>query len=118
MRAPAQSTAPMRFQSSFKPFLFTWAVYLVAFEALAIFVFPRIHFTQTTDFRCFYAAGVLARSDPSHLYDPTRQMRLQGDLVGPEIGWLMFIQPPYEALRLAPFSLLSYSSAYLVMIAF
>ena len=73
---------------------------------------------QTADFRCFYAAGVLARSDPAHLYDLSLQMQVQAEAVGPENGWLMFIQPPYEALRLAPFSLLPYRSAYLLMVAF
>ena len=81
-------------------------------------VFPWTGFIQTADFRCFYAAGTLARTDPSHLYDFARQMNLQAGLVGAENGWLMFIQPPFEALRLAPFSLLSYRSAYLLMIAF
>jgi len=85
---------------------------------IAVLLFSRTGFIQTADFRCFYAAGTLARTDPTHLYDLARQMNLQVGLVGEENGWLMFIQPPYEALRLAPFSLLSYRSAYLLMIAF
>jgi Protein of unknown function (DUF2029). len=117
MRNSVQSPAPAPFRSSLKPFFSLCVIYLVAFELIAVLVFSRTGFIETADFRCFYAAGTLARTDPSHLYDLARQRNLQVGLVGAENGWLMFIQPPYEALRLAPFSLLSYRSAYLLMIA-
>ena len=101
-----------------KPFLATWATYLLVMELIAVLLFPRLHVLQKTDFRGSYAAGVLARTDPSHLYDLGQQMRVQVDLVGPENGWLMFIQPPYEALLFVPFSLLPYRAAYLLYLAF
>lgn len=87
-------------------------------ELAAGLVLPTTQGFQKVDFRCFYAAGVLARTDPSQLYNLARQMDIQVSLVGPQNGWTMFIQPPYEALLLVPFSLLSYRAAYLLFLAF
>jgi hypothetical protein len=97
-----------------RPFLVAWATYLLLMELVPALFLSRINVPQKADFRCFYAAGVLARTNPSHLYDLALQKRIQIDLVGRENGWLMFIQPPYEALLLVPFSLLTYRTAYLL----
>jgi len=98
---------------SMKPFLVAWVAYL----AMMLGMVALKVFTET-DFRCFYAAGVLARTDTSHLYDLATQCELQIGLFGREGGWTMFIQPPYEALLLVPFSLLTYKTAYLLMLIF
>lgn len=109
----------MHFPSrSMKPFLVTWAAYLIGMELVAGLVLPATKVFPKADFRCFYAAGVLARTAPTQLYNLVRQMDIQISLVGPQNGWTMFINPPYEALLLVPFSLLSYRTAYLLFLAF
>ncbi len=102
---------------SMKPFLITWAVYLIGMELVAGLVLPTTGVFRKLDFRCFYAAGVLARTAPTQLYNLGRQMDIQISLVGAQNGWTMFINPPYEALLLAPFTLLSYRTAYLLFLA-
>ena len=97
-----------------KPFLITWVAYLL-FMILLAAVFPGM--PVKLDFHCFYAGGLLARTQPSHLYDVTKQRSVQADAVGQQNGWNIFIQPPYEALFLEPFSLLPYRSAYLTYLA-
>jgi len=98
-----------------KPFLITWAAFLV-FMVLVGGVFRGM--PVKTDFGCFYASGLLARTQPSQLYDLAKQRSAQADAVGRSNGWTMFIQPPYEALFLEPFSLLPYRAAYLTYLAF
>jgi hypothetical protein len=100
-----------------RPFLVTWGAYLALMLSVPTIFLARFDIPEKADFGCFYAAGVLARTDPSHLYDVSRQMQTQNALVGPENGWTVFIQPPYEALVLIPFSLLSYRAAYLLYLA-
>ncbi len=101
-----------------KPFLMVWAMYLVLMELIPVVFLSRFHIPEKADFSCFYAAGVLARTEPSQLYNVAKQMNIQVNSVGPENGWTVFIQPPYEALLLVPFSLLPYRSAYLLYLAF
>jgi hypothetical protein len=97
---------------TYNPFLTPWAIY-----AALVFGFVLIMPTgmaSQLDFHCFYAAGTLMRTNPAELYDPLLQMRLQvasGQGAG---TWAPFLQPPYEALFLAPFTLLPYRSAYLL----
>ncbi len=100
---------------SMKPFLITWAAFLLFMMLLAV-VFPGLH--EKTDFPCFYAGGLLARTQPSQLYDLAKQRSVEAEAVGWQNGWTMFIQPPYEALFLEPFSLLPYRTAYLTYLAF
>lgn len=69
------------------------------------------------DFRSFYAAGYLARTHPSQLYDLATQQRTQDALVSPAVNLLAFYHPSYETLIYAPFSLLKYRAAYLAFIA-
>ena len=99
---------------SMKPFLITWAAFLLFMMLLGV-GFRGLPFK--TDFGCFYGAGLLARTQPSHLYDLAKQRSVQADAVGWSNGWTLFIQPPYEALFLEPFSLLPYRAAYLTYLA-
>lgn len=103
---------------STKPFWITWCLYLLIMELVPMVFLAHVHVPEKSDFSCFYTAGVLVRSEPSHLYDPATQRALQAKLVGPANGWAMFIQPPYEAMFLAPFSLLPYRVSYFVYLAF
>src|SRR5438309_109577 len=94
-----------------KPFLTAWSIYAVVMVLTPFVFLARVHIPQKADFGCFYAAGLLARTDASHLYDVGRQRDIQIDAVGPDGGWTVFIQPPYEALLFVPFSLLPYDKA-------
>jgi hypothetical protein len=111
-----ESRANVRYSQKhpMKPFLITWVAFLLFMMLLAV-VFPGLR--ERTDFPCFYAGGLLARTQPSQLYDLARQRRVEADAVGWSNGWTMFIQPPYEALFLEPFSLLPYRTAYLTYLA-
>lgn len=99
-----------------KPFIQRWSVYLVAMELIGA---ALAHFGMggRFDFRSFYAAGYLARTQPRHLYDLAHQLWAQQTLVSPK-GFLPFYHPPYEALLYAPFTLLSYQHAYFAFLAF
>ena len=71
------------------------------------------------DLRTFYTAGYMVRTGHAgELYDPQAQLYFQNLLVSKGRLALPYIHPPYEALLDAPFSLLSYRSAYFVFIAF
>jgi len=101
-----------------KPFLVAWAIYLLVMELVPVLFLARIHVPQKADFHGFYGAGVLARTEPSQLYNVAKEMSIQINLGSPEHNWAVFIQPPYEALLLVPFSLLPYRTAYLLYLAF
>ena len=71
------------------------------------------------DLRTFYTAGYMVRTGhSSQLYDPQAQLYFQNLLVSKGRFALPYIHPPYEALLDAPFTLLSYRSAYFVFMAF
>lgn len=100
-----------------RPFLLAWCICLLIMEFCGLeFVGNRVH--TKFDFRSFYAAGYLARTYPSHLYDLSQQKQVQDTLVSPEVNLLAFYHPSYETLMYAPFSLLTYRTAYLAFIAF
>ncbi len=103
---------------SLVPFSIAWLIYVVAIALAALLLFPKIQVLQHSDYRTFYVAGLLVRASPSHLYDLEEYRRIQGSLVGAENAGLPYIQPPYEALILEPFSLVPYQTAYYLMMAF
>jgi hypothetical protein len=70
------------------------------------------------DFRQLYTAGYLVRSGRGHqLYDYDTQFRFQNELVSKAEIALPFIRPAYQALLFAPFSFLTYQSAYFAFLA-
>jgi len=98
-----------------RPFFFAWCIYAAALLAAGAFfqqLAPRF------DFRNFYAAGYLVRTQPASLYDLARQEQVQSTLISAGNKPLPFVHPSYEALLYAPFSLLSYHWAYLCFLAF
>lgn len=98
-----------------RPFFFAWSIYAAALLAAGAFfqqLAPRF------DFRNFYAAGYLVRTQPASLYDLARQQQVQSTLISTGDKPLPFVHPSYEALLYAPFSLLSYHRAYLCFLAF
>ena len=69
------------------------------------------------DFRQLYAAGYLVCTGHSHeLYDYGLQRQVQDSLVSNDERALPFIRPAYQALLFAPFSFISYRTAYLAFL--
>jgi hypothetical protein len=109
MDAPSTSKA--------KPFLLAWCICLLIMEFCGLeFVASGIH--TRFDFRSFYAAGYLARTHPSQLYNLSQQQQIQDILVSRGVSLLAFYHPSYETLMYTPFSFLDYRTAYLAFIAF
>lgn len=100
-----------------KSFLIAWCICLILMEALGV-GFARLGSYQSFDFRGFYSAAFQVKTHPSQLYDLRQENMVQDGATPEEQGVLPFYHPPYEALIYAPFSLLSYRTAYLVFIAF
>lgn len=68
------------------------------------------------DFRTFYSAGTLVRSNPAALFDLEQQHAIQNAIANAPL--LPFSRPAYEALLFTPFSLLPYRDAYLAFTVF
>jgi Glycosyltransferase family 87 len=101
-----------------RPFLIGWLAYLVVITALAAFIWVPTGLTKRMDFRDMYVGGYLLRTDPAHLYDLARQKQLEDSFFGPHFGVIAFAHLAPEAVLMLPFSLLSYSSAYVCMVIF
>lgn len=97
-----------------RPFFFAWCICLVVLELAGVGIART---RAPLDFKEFYAAGYLLRTNPSHLYDVTLQHQAE-QAATLNAGFIPFYHPSYETLLYAPFALLSYRSAYLAFIAF
>lgn len=91
-----------------------WCVLLLCLELLGI---GLIHgAVRTFDYRSFYAAGYVARTGLSHLYDLDLQRTVQNTFIS--VGPVRpFCHPPFEALLFLPFTFLPYGLSYLASIA-
>lgn len=87
-----------------------WLLYLGAILAISASQPSNLF---RLDFRSFYAAGYLLRTDPSHLYDLGRQKEIQDARISHGDVAIPFFHPSYEALIYAPLSWLHYKTAYL-----
>ena len=89
---------------------------LIPFAGLTIVLLIRALPGDQTgrDFRQLYAAGCMVRTgQASRLYNREVQQRVQQEVVSGGSGsYIPFIRPAYEAIFLAPFSLLPYRTAY------
>ncbi len=101
---------------SVRPFVWTWLVYTLLFLPLAAGSWISSGLYKTLDFRSIYSAAVLARTDPSHLYDLSHQKQVQDSLVGKSDQMIPFGHLALDALLYVPLSLLNYRSAYLSVI--
>ena len=99
-----------------RPFLWVWLGYTAVLLTVALAVWLPSGLYMEMDFRSVYAAGVLARTDPSHLYDLTRQKQVQDELVSKRPQSIPFGHLAYDALLYVPLSLLKYREAYLLML--
>lgn len=102
--------------ASARPFAWVWLVYTLLILLLAACVWIPGGLYKKMDFRSMYAAGVLARTDPSHLYDLSRQKQVQDSLVQPSDLPIPFGHLAYDALLYVPLSLLSYRNAYVSVV--
>ncbi len=99
-----------------RTFVVAWAIYSILILVVAEAAWIPSGLYKKMDFRAIYAAGTLARTDPSHLYDLGRQKQIEDDLVAKSDLAIPFGHLPYDALIFLPLSLLNYKQAYLSMI--
>jgi hypothetical protein len=98
-----------------RPVLQAWFICLLVMEFLgAGLVGSGVH--AEFDFEEYYTAGSLVRTHPSQLYNLARQEDIQR-AHAPHSSFLPFYHPGYEAIFFAPFSLVSYRTAYFSFIA-
>lgn len=96
-----------------RSFVTAWCLYLLIAEFLAA---GFVRTPTPLDFQAFYSAGYLVRTNPSQLYNLEAQKRVQHEIEARKYS-SAFYHPSYEALFYAPLSMLSYSSAYFVLVA-
>ena len=92
-----------------------WGVYAAAMLFCGVVLRTT---SLSFDFRTFYAAGVLVRTDPAHLYDLAAQQQVQNARVSVKGAALPFLHPSYEALVDAAFAWMPYRAAYLSFMGF
>jgi hypothetical protein len=97
-------------------FLLACCIFLIFMELIGLHAMRNL--SSGPDFRSFYAAGYMVRTQPSQLYDLAQQKQVQDTLIYPTGVALPFFHPAYEALVYAPFSFLHYRAAYFSFIAF
>jgi len=102
--------------ASMRPFAWVWFFYTIAVFVVALCAGIPGGLYKDMDFRSEYSAGYLARTDPSHLYDLSRQKQVQDSLVSKRDPAIPFGHLAYDALLYVPLSLLKYRSAYLMML--
>ena len=99
------------------PFVAASAALCLLIVLTSLYIGIRIGISGRADFRCLYAAGYLVRTgDATHLFDYDTQRSVENARVSVEDVALPFNHAPYEALLLAPLSLLSYRSAYVTVL--
>jgi hypothetical protein len=92
--------------------LYLWA--LLVLEIIICLGFRSSIRSGAIDFRGYYTAGYLLRTNAPLLYDLPTQQRLQNALVAPAPFTLFFFAPPFAALPFALLSLAPYKLALLL----
>lgn len=105
-------------RASIRPFVIAWLVYAACVLGLTLGVWIPSGLYKEMDYRMMYTGGMLARTDPSHLYDLAKQKEVQKTLVKNDGLVLPFPHLAAESLIDIPFSLLDYRGAYLAMVLF
>jgi hypothetical protein len=100
---------------SARPFLAACVLLLLLLELFG-YLYLR-NPARSNDFRAFYSGGYLLRTQPSQLYDLSRQAAVQDAWVSHNGVLMPFYHPSYEALLFAPLSLLPFRVAYAVFMA-
>jgi hypothetical protein len=99
--------------TSVRPFAWAWLIYTIAILSLAASLWIPSGLYKEMDFRSLYAAGVLVRTDATHLYDLSRQRQVQDSRVARQDQMIPFGHLAFDALLYIPLSLLNYRDAYL-----
>ncbi len=102
--------------ASVRPFAWAWLAYTTLIFLITVNSWIPSGLYKDFDFRSMYAAGVLVRTDPSHLYDLSRQKQVQDGLVGKRDQSAPFGHLAYDALLYVPLSLLHYRNAYAAVV--
>jgi hypothetical protein len=103
---------------SMRPFVWVWLAYTTIVLALALGVWIPSGLYKEMDFRMMYTGGILARTDPAHLYDLSKQRQVQKTRVKDDGLLLPFPHLADESLVQVPFSFLDYRGAYVAMVLF
>lgn len=99
----------------YKPFVVTFLAYLLILQVGVCVLLMPVALSGRPDFRHLYTAGYMLRSGYAHeLYNPIVNHELQTKLAGPLNIPFTFDHLAYEALFFAPFSFLSFKSAYIL----
>jgi hypothetical protein len=101
---------------SMRPFVWVWLTYMAIIVGLVVAVWIPTGLYKKMDFRAMYAAGTLARTDASQLYNLARQKQLEDTLVEKHDVSIPFGHLAYDAVLFVPFSLLPYRTAYLLVV--
>jgi len=108
------STVPARLRL----IVITVSVVLLVAEFVALYVGVPQALRGASRFRQLYNAGYMVRvGNGAHFYDPEANARFQNEVTGQVDRIEVFNAPAYEALLLAPFSLLTYRIAYFAFFA-
>ena len=96
--------------------IIAWLVFSFVTLTIGIMALPRAG--RLYDFRAFYGAGWLLLHHPTQLFDLATQTAIQNAVVCPMWRGVPFYHPAYEALLYAPFTLLTYRTAYIAFVVF
>jgi len=99
----------------------TWGAPTLALLGAVAFVSfiapPLLPYARTHDFISLYTGGVLAKTNPSHLYDVQLQDKIQLELAPERPVLAPFIRPAYSALFYVPLTWMPFETAFVVWIA-
>jgi len=94
-----------------------YVVLLLICQAAACYLSAGPSLTGRVDLRAFYGAGLIVHSGhASQLYDYEYQGRVQDVVAGQRAGALPFLYPPFAALLFVPLSLVTYRSAFYILL--
>ena len=94
-----------------------YVVLLLIAQAAVCYLSAGPSLTGRVDLRAFYGAGVIVHSGhASQLYDYAYQERVQDAVAGQRAGALPFLYPPFAALLFVPLALVTYRSAFYVLL--
>lgn len=100
-----------------RPFIVAAATFLFLLQLAILYLGVPLALSGRADFRQLYTAGYMVRSGHAReIYDYDSERRFQNAVVSPEDVALPFDHLAYEALLLAPFSMLEYRAAYIAVL--
>src|ERR1700704_65159 len=96
----------------------TWGAAAVALLGGAVFIAliapPILPYARTHDFLALYTGGVLAKTNPSRLYDVQLQDKIQLELAPERPVLAPFIRPAYSSAFYVPLTWMPFKTAFVV----